>query len=114
MPLVGEWANSGWAYSSDSDFYTESWDIDIAPSAAFIKVFLGDYYEFGDKSAAEVGLMNMRFRNQQGVDETVTFPSIDNFGHVFTQFHSKMTHVTFGTRVKNAADSVVWTLGFWG
>jgi hypothetical protein len=114
MPLIGEKAGRGWAYNTGSDLHTASWDLDFAPAAAFIKVFLGHYYEFGDKSAVDVGIMSIRWRDSAGVDQTITFPDIDSFDHVATRFNENMTHVTFGIKVRAASGSVVWTLGFWG
>jgi hypothetical protein len=101
MPLVGEKAWHTWAYS-EGDYYTASWDLDLAPSAAFIKVFLVQYYEFGDQSAVHAGLLDIRFRDQNGVDQTITFPNLDNVGFVSTQFNPTMTHVTFGLKVRAA------------
>jgi hypothetical protein len=114
MPLVGEQAWRGWAYNTGGDLYTASWDLDFAPSAAFIKVFLEHYFEFGDQSAVDVGLMNIRFRDPNGVDQTITFPDIDAFDHVSAQFNATMTHATFGLKVMDASGALVWTLGFWG
>jgi len=103
----------GASLRAGDDLYTASWDIDIAPSAAFIKVFLEHYFEFSDQSAVDVGLMNIRFRDQNGVDQTINFPDIDAFDHVSTQFNNTMTHVTYGLKVKAASGALVWTLGFW-
>src|SRR4051812_18901687 len=113
MPLVGEQAGRRWAYNSGDNLYTASWDIDFAPRAAFIKVFLGHYFEFDSESAVDVGLINIRFRDANGVDQTIAFPDIDAFQHEAVQFNSTMTHVTFGMKVKAASASVVYTLGFW-
>lgn len=112
MPLIGEQSWHGWAYNTGGDLYSASWDLDFAPSAAFIKVFLGHYYEFDDQSAVDVGLLYIRFRDPQGVDQTITFPDIDAVP-VSTQFNATMTHVTFGMKVRAASATLVWTLGFW-
>jgi len=112
MPLVGEMAGRQWAVAFGNPF-TASWDIDIPPSAAFIKVFLEHYSEVRDKSAVQVGLMNIRFRDHIGIDRTITFPDIDEFDHVSVQFNNTMTHVTLGLRVTEASGALIWTLGFW-
>jgi hypothetical protein len=114
MPLVGETAGRRWAYNPNDDLFTASWDLDFAPRAAFIKAFLGHYFEFSDQSAVDVGILNIRFRDQAGVDQTITFPDIDAFTHTAVVFNSTMTHVTFGMKVKAVSASVVFTLGFWG
>jgi hypothetical protein len=113
MPLVGEQAWHAWAYNTGGDLYSASWDLDFPPSAAFIKVSLGRYFEFDDESAVDVGLINMRHRLPNGVDETTNFPDIDSFDPVMVQFNQTMTHVTFGLKVKGASGLLVWTLGFW-
>lgn len=113
MPLVGEQAGRRWAYNFGDDLYTASWDLDFPPSAAFIKVFLGHYFEFDSDSAVDVGIINIRFRDPNGVDQTITFPDLDAFEHEAVQFNSTMTHVTFGMKVMAASASIVYTLGFW-
>ena len=113
MPLVGEQAGSAWAYEIGGDQYSASWDIDIPPSAAFIKVSLGKYFEFDDQSNVEVGLMNIRFRDPEGVDRTIDFGSVDSFNPTLVQFNQTMTHVTFGMIVSNVSGALLWTLGFW-
>lgn len=113
MPLVAEQAWHGWAYTTGSEFHSASWDLDFPPKAAFIKVFLGSYFEFGDKAAVDVGLINIRRRLSTGADQTITFPDIDSLDPVMVQFNATMTHVTFGMKVKNAYALLVWTLGTW-
>jgi|SRR5437667_6901984 len=113
MPLVGEQAWHAYAYNTGDDLFSLSWDIDIPPSAAFIKVVQGDYFEFDDKAAVDIGLINMRRRKPDNSDETINFPNIDGFDTVRVQFNPTMTHVTFGMNVKNCYASLVWTLGFW-
>ena len=112
MPLVGEMAGRGWAAASGNE-YTASWDIDIPPSAGFIKVFLEHYFEIHDQSGVQVGLMNIRYRDHIGIERTITFPDIDAFDHVSSQFNNTMTHVTLGLRVTEASGALIWTLGFW-
>lgn len=114
MPLVGEQSWSANLYNTGDNLYTGSWDLDFPPSAAYVKVFLANYYEFSDQAAADVGLMNIRFRNPNGIDETVTFPDLDNVSHVFADFRPTMTHVTYGMAVKGASAFLLWTLGYWG
>ena len=113
MPLVGEQAWHAYAYTTGGDLYSASWSLDFPPGAKFIKVSLGSYFEFGDKSAVDVGLINMRRRLPNGADETVNFPDIDAFDPVMVQFNPTMTHVTFGLKVKRAYGLLVWTLGHW-
>ena len=108
MPLVGEQAWSGWAYSVNGPF-TLSWDLDFPPSAAFIKVFLA-----GAKGgSAEVGLINIRRRLPNNADQTINFPAVGEPNTVYVQFNQTMTHVTFGMRVRDGTGRLVWTLGFW-
>jgi len=113
MPLAGEQAWHAWAYTFSDNYYSASWDLDFPPSAAFIKTFLGQYYEFSDKSAVSAGLMNIRRRLPNNQDETITFPDLDALDPVMVQFNSTMTHVTLGMKVKAGYGLLVWTLGFW-
>lgn len=113
MPLMGEQAWHGWAYTTGSDLHSASWDLDFPPGPKFIKVSLGSYYEFGDQSAVDVGLINIRRRTPNGTDETINFPDIDSLDPVMVQFNQTMTHVTFGVKVREAYGLLVWTLGHW-
>jgi hypothetical protein len=113
MPLQGEQAWHAWAYTTGGSYHSASWSLDFPPGPKFIKVSLGSYYEFDDKSAVAVGLIRIRRRLANGADETINFPDIDAFDPVMVQFNNTMTHVTFGIKVKHAYGLLVWTLGSW-
>jgi hypothetical protein len=113
VPLQGEWAGDSYALNFGSSHYSASWDLDFAPRAAMFKVTLGDYYEFGHESSANVGVMNIRYRTTSGVDKTITYPAVGIIDHKFVAWNSKMTHVTFGMQVREVGAGVVYTLGFW-
>lgn len=113
MPLLGESAGRGWAHNPNDNPYTASWDIDIPPRAAFIKVFLERYIELDDRCGVGIGLLNIRFRDPNGIDQTISFPGIGTNDVVTTVFNPTMTHVTFGLEVVAADVALVWTLGFW-
>ena len=113
MPLVAESAWHGWAWNPNDDLFSATWDLDFPPTAAFIKVAQGHYFEWGGDSAVDTGLINMRRRKPDGSDETVTFPDIGVFSPVYVQFDPAMTHVTFGIKVRNCSASLVWWLGTW-
>ena len=114
MPLISEQAWRTWAWTTGDDLYTASWDIDIPPSAVFLKTFLGHYFEMNDSGAADIGIMNIRYRDEWGVDQPVTYPDIDAFDHVATVYNNTLTHATYGMKVKAASASTLVTLGYWG
>lgn len=113
MPLLGEQAWHGWAYTTGDDPHSHSWEFNWQPSPKYFKVSLGSYYEFDDKSSVNVGLIKIRWRDSNGVDQTINFPDINDLDPVLVQYHSSMTHVTFGIRVTSAYGLLVWTLGYW-
>ena len=87
MPLVGEWAGWEWAYTTGGDFYSATWDVDFPPSAAFAKVSQGRYYEFDDKAAVDIAILNIRRRKPDNSDETVNFDQdIDAFDSTMSVF----------------------------
>ncbi|MGL5809594.1 MAG: hypothetical protein ACRCYQ_06605 [Nocardioides sp.] len=109
MPLVGE---SSWFFNSSSLYhsFTRSADIDIPPSAAFLKVFLGGSYgEDDETNAAGAYIKNIRFRNQNGVDQTVNFIG----DQVKVQYNPTLTHATIAAHGINGFAELVWTLGYW-
>jgi hypothetical protein len=117
MPLVAEsaWNATAWHGGDDQDF-SMTFDLDFPPQAAFIKVMLGEYFQWIDTrnfGAASIGLINMRRRKPDNSDETITFPNIGVFETVYCQFDPAMTHVTFGIVVRECSASLVWTLGIW-
>jgi hypothetical protein len=113
MPLVGEWADRKYAYAGGS-WHSESWDLDFGPSAAFMKVFLGEWVAQGHSYAgALTGILNIRRLKPEGGEETIAFPSLTSYDSVATWFDPAMTHVTFGIRVTGGRGKVTWTLGFW-
>jgi hypothetical protein len=113
MPIVAEQAWDSWAWSYNEGLFSMSWDIDMPPSAAFFKVVMGHFTELGGSPMAQLGILNMRRRKPDNSDETVTFPSLDAFDHVYTSFDVATTHITFGMSVQNCSSSLVWSLEFW-
>ncbi|MGL5931052.1 MAG: hypothetical protein ACRCY8_19130 [Dermatophilaceae bacterium] len=94
---------------SPHDSFTRSADIDIPPSAAFLKVFLsavdGDDDEY---NSADASIRNIRYRDQNGVDQTV------QFGYLHAAaYYGTMTHATIAMRSYHGFGNMVWTLGFW-
>src|SRR5262249_50435806 len=96
MPLVGEMASWHWAYTTGGDFYSATWSVDFAPSAAFAKVSQGRYFEFDDQSAADIAILNIRRRKPDNSDEQINFDqNIDALDSTMAVYDPKMTHVTF-------------------
>ena len=114
MPLVGEQASWHWAYTTGGDYYSASWSVEMAPSAAFAKVSQGRYYEFDDQAAVDTGILNIRRRLPDNSDQVVNFEqNIDAFDSTLSVFDQHMTHVTFAMQVKSCAAWAVWSIGYW-
>jgi hypothetical protein len=111
--LIQEIAGSASAWhGGDDNVFSMTFDLDFPPHGAFIKVVLGQFYQWSDGrgyGAANIGLVNMRRRKPDNSDETITFPSIDTGDAVYVQFDPAMTHVTFGISVRHCIASLVWT-----
>ena len=115
MPLIGEKAGSHWAYTTGDDFYSATWSVDFAPSAAFAKVSQARYFEFNDQAAVDIGILNIRRRKPDNSDEQIKFQQeIDAPGATMAVFDEKMTHVTFKMQVSSCDATALWTIGFWG
>ena len=108
--LVQEIAGSANSWSGDEPF-TMTFDLDFPPHGAFIKVVLGQFYQWSDNTgygACAIGLVNMRRRKPDNSDETIIFPNIDTGDVVYVMFDPAMTHVTFGIMARNCIASLVW------
>jgi hypothetical protein len=116
MPLVAESSWTAQAWHGGPDALSMTFDLDFPPQAAFIKVMLGDFYQWIDNhyfGAVNIGLINMRRRKPDNSDETITFPNLGVGETVYVMFDPNMTHVTFGMSVRDCAATLVWTLGIW-
>ena len=76
MELKGEEVYTGWAYSTGRDFYSETWSVDMPPSAAFVKTYLCDHVLFGENGAVEIGILNIRYHLPDDSDGRVNLPGI--------------------------------------
>jgi hypothetical protein len=65
-----------WAYNLGSNDFTASHDFELPPTPTLAQVTLGDFYEFDDKSHAELGFTSCVFVDASGVTRTDTFPDI--------------------------------------
>jgi hypothetical protein len=110
--LIQEIAGDALAGQGDNNTFSMTFDLDFPPHGAFIKVALGQFFQWSDNTgygAASVGLVNMRRRKPDNSDETITFPYVDNGDAVHVLFDPTMTHVTFGISVRNCIASLIWT-----
>jgi hypothetical protein len=110
--LIQEIAGSALAGGLDDEPFTMTFDLDFPPHGAFIKVVLGQFYQWSDVAgygACAIGLVNMRRRKPDNSDETITFPNIDTGDAVYVMFDPTMTHVTFGMMARNCMASLLWT-----
>jgi hypothetical protein len=96
MAIKGMYAGQLAAYNFGSNLSSVSFTLKIPPANAFSQVHLADYYEFDDKSAAEVAIVQVK--NSQG--QTKSFPDPDSVSSWRVVFESNMTSITFRMRAK--------------
>lgn len=115
MPIVAEsaWSAQTWSDTNEG-LVSITWDVDMPPTPAFVKVVMGDYGNLGEFAFAELGLINIRSRQADGSDLTMTFPVLDDFANrVYTSFDGATTHVTFGLAADSCHASAVWSIETW-
>ncbi|MGL5818492.1 MAG: hypothetical protein ACRCYR_13070 [Phycicoccus sp.] len=108
MPLVGEWS---WVVNNitQHDSFTRSADIDIPPSAAYLKVFLAACGGDDNKHHSTFAyITNVRYRDPNGVDQTVSLSSL----HA-AAYYGTLTHATIVVSSYQGFGNMIWTLGFW-
>ena len=113
MELKGEEVYTGWAYSSDSDFYSETWSVDMPPSTAFVKTYLCDHVLFGENGAVEIGILNIRYHLPDDSDGRVNLPGLEWPDSVKAWFNSNITHFTFAIKVRQCYALMSCSVGYW-
>jgi hypothetical protein len=111
--MNGMHQEQAWAYTTDSDNYTPTWQYELPPTNTLVQVSLGDYYEFDDKSHVDLGLISGSYLDSNGVTRQLNFPDIDAFGATHVLAQPGLTSIVYGTKVSNAAMSVVANFFFW-
>lgn len=106
MALQGMYAGQFYAYNFGSSLSSVSATVAIPPANAFSQVHLGDYYEFDDKSAAEVAIVQVT--NLGG--QVKTFPDPDIQSSVRVVWQSNMTSITFRLRAKEVGAFYVYQI----
>ena len=114
MPLVGEWANTAFAFETDDErFFTYTWAIECPPTAALAKTCLTDSWDIPDHGIVGTAIARIRRRLPDNSDQTIEFPPVEGTGSIKAVFDPSLTHVTFAIYVSGAAGAALWTLGFW-
>jgi hypothetical protein len=91
-----------WGYTVDSDEQTHSDDYKLPPTPTLAQITVGDFYEFDDKSHANLGFTSCTYLDQNGVPQTDTFPGIHEGGTVHVFGRNGLTSATFsGWRVQH-------------
>ncbi|MGA7009672.1 MAG: hypothetical protein WB612_08030 [Nitrososphaeraceae archaeon] len=113
MELKGEEVYTGWAYSTGSDFYSETWSVDMPPSTAFVKTYLCDHVLFGENGAVEIGILNIRYHLHDDSDGRVNLPGLEWPDSVKAWFNSNITHFTFAIKVRQCYALMSCSVGYW-
>ena len=113
MGLEGEEVYTGWAYAEGSNFYSESWSVDMPQSAAFVKTSLCDVVSLNERSAVEIGILNIRYVLPDNSDGRVNLDSLDWPNTIKAWFNPKMTHFTFALKARQCYALMCCTVGYW-
>ena len=95
-----------WAYNLGSNDFTASHDFELPPTPTLAQVTLGDFYEFDDKSHAELGFTSCVFVDASGVTRTDTFPDIDALDAIRVFGRNGLARADFQLRVSNVSASL--------
>ena len=113
MGLEGEEVYTGWAYSDRDNFYSESWSVDMPATAALVKTYLCDVVSLGEKSAVEIGILNVRYHLPDDSNGRVNLDSFEWPNTIKAWFNAKMTHLTFGVKAKQCYALMCCIVGYW-
>ncbi|HEY7108836.1 MAG TPA: hypothetical protein VH415_05370 [Nitrososphaeraceae archaeon] len=113
MGLEGEEVYTGWAYSDKDDFYSESWSVDMPMAAAFVKTYLCDVVSLGEKSAVEIGILNIRYHLPDDSNGRVNLDSFEWPNTIKAWFNPKMTHFTFGVKARQCYALMCCIVDYW-
>ncbi len=114
MSVVGAYITWPWIKNLNDNMYSATWSFDMPPTAVYAKVFPGQVGIGGDPASICVGLVNIRKRLPNNSDQEIDFPEIDSFTSAqMAFFDPRMTHVTFGAMLWNAATYVMFEMLYW-
>jgi hypothetical protein len=115
MPIVGEQVFAPWAYNTDDDMYTASWEVNMSPRPALVKTFLSEYFELDDKGAGLAYIARIRRRLPDGSDQIQDFPDPYTSNDAIQVFSdSSLSSVTYATQVRSSFNKVMCVIEYWG
>ena len=97
MALQGMYSGQLYAWEMGGDLNSVSWTLAIPAANAFSQVHLGDYYEFDDKSASEIAIVQTT--DTQGSKKN--YPDPDATNSVRVVWQANMTTMTIVMRAKD-------------
>jgi hypothetical protein len=92
MAIQGMYAWQAYAYNFDDDLVPVTWEAKFPTVNAFIQVHLGDYYEFDDKSAAEIAIVKLN---------SLPMPDPDSTNSLRVAWQSGLTYMKVQMNVKS-------------
>jgi hypothetical protein len=113
MELEGEEVYTGWAYADGNNFYSESWSIDMPPAAAFVKTYLCDVVSLNEKSAVEIGIINIRYILPDNSNGRVNLDSLDWPNTIKAWFSPRITHFTFAVKARQCYALMCCIVDYW-
>jgi hypothetical protein len=113
MELEGEEVYTGWAYADGNNFYSESWSIDMPAAAAFVKTYLCDVVSLNEKSAVEIGILNIRYILPDNSNGRVNLDSLDWPNTIKAWFSPRITHFTFAVKARQCYALMCCIVDYW-
>src|SRR6266498_1112375 len=113
MGLEGEEVYTGWAYADGTNFYSESWSVDMPASNAFVKTSLCDLVSLNEKAAAEIGILNIRYLFPDNSNGRANLDGLDWPNTIKAWFNPKMTHFTFAIKARQCYALMCCTVSYW-
>jgi len=111
--MNGQHQEQHWASNTDSDDFSHSGEVRFPPRSTLAQISLGDFYEYDDKSHADIAFTRCNFIDDSGVPRTDDFLDVDALGatHVFAR--NGLTSAFWEMRISNIAASAVLNFFFW-
>ncbi|WP_292770491.1 hypothetical protein [Nostoc sp. NOS(2021)] len=111
--MDGMHSETRWAYTTDSDNYSASFQFELPPTSTIAEISLGGYYEFDDKAHVDIGFTGCSFLDNNGVTRTDSFPDIDRFDSTRVFSRNGLTSASYQIRVSNCAAYSLVNFFYW-
>jgi hypothetical protein len=113
MGIVGEEVYTGWAYSEGSNFYSESWSVDMPAVDAFVKTELCDFVGIDKGAAVEIGILNVRYLLPDNSNGRANLDGLDWPNTIKAWSNPKMTHFSFAIKARRCYALMCCTASYW-